>query len=139
MPIKKSVRLVDCTIKLCNELTTPSEAREGVNWSGSLNAMAEQYKIFATEALPELTDNQRAAFHCAYNGYIAPPNLEQEIDMLPWNIEQGYQYDSQIRDLLGSEEVAVTFISEIKEWSKAQKLAVIYMARAYWRQGPIVE
>ena len=101
--------------------------------------MAEQYKIFATEALPELADNQRAAFHCAYNGYIAPPNLEQEIDMLPWNIEQGYQYDSQIRDLLGSEEVAVTFISEIKEWSKAQKLAVIYMARAYWRQGPIVE
>lgn len=138
MTIKKSVRLVDDTIKLCNELTTPSEAREGVNWSGSLNAMAEQYKIFATEALPELTDNQRAAFHCAY-GYIAPPNLEQEIDMLPWNIDQGYQYDSQIRDLLGSEEEAVTFISEIKEWSKAQKLAVIYMARSYWRQGTIVE
>ncbi len=139
MAIKKSVRLVDETIKLCNELTSPSEAVNGVNWSGSINSMAEQYKIFATESLPKLTDKQKNAFFCAYNGYIPAPKIEQEISMLAWNISESYQYDSQVRELIGSEEEAIKFIEEIKKWSKAQKLAVIYMSRSYWRQGSIVE
>mgnify|MGYP006903650915 CR=1 FL=1 len=139
MAIKKSVRLVDATIKLCNELTAPDEAREGINWSGSINAMAEQYKIFADESLPQMTDNQRSAFYCAYNGYVPSPQIEQEIKMLPWQISESYQYDEQVRELLGSEEETTAFIEQVKSWSKTQKLAVIYMARSFWRQGQISE
>lgn len=133
MAIKKSVRLVDETIKLCHELTLSGDT----NWSGSLNAIAAQYKVFAEDSLPILTEQQKTAFHCAYNGYIPPQSVEQEIKMLPWQLSEGYQYDEQIRDLLGSEEQAIEFVDQVKCWSKSQKLAVIYMARAYWRQGQI--
>lgn len=132
--IKKHVRLVDDTIKLCHELTVAGD----VNWSGSINTMAEQYKILITEALPELTENQKNAFRCVFNGYMPHPSIEQEIQSLHWHISEGYQYDEQVRDFLGSEEEAISFIDTVRGWSKSQKLAVIYMARAYWRQGPIV-
>ena len=138
MAIKKSVRLVDDTIKLCHELTNYHETSD-INWSGSLNAMAEQYKVFADDCLPDLTNNQLNAFYCIYNGYIAPPKMQQEIDMLPWNISEGYQYDEQVRDLLGSEQNALAFIEQVKKWSKSQKLAVIYKVRAFWRQGQVAE
>ncbi|MFV0576102.1 MAG: hypothetical protein ACK5NC_11915 [Vibrio sp.] len=132
--IKKSVRLVDETIKLCHELTVSGD----VNWSGAINTMAEQYKILINESLPELTGNQKHAFYCVFNGYIPHPSIEQEIQSLYWHLSEGYQYDEQVRDLLGAEEEAISFINTVKGWSKSQKLAVIYMARAYWRQGPIV-
>lgn len=60
-----------------------------------------------------------------------------EINQLHWNISEGYQYDEQIRDLLGTKEQAVEFVERIKSWSKPEKIAVIYMARAYWRQCQI--
>lgn len=142
MPIKKSVRLVDPTIKLCHELT-PIEGDgftgDKINWSGSINAMAEYFKIFAGECLPELTPSQKNTFYCAYNGYISGVDLSQEIKMLPWNISEGYQYDEQIREFLGTEKKAAEFIERIKNWSDGEKLAVIYMAKSYWRQGQISE
>jgi hypothetical protein len=133
--IKKSVRLVDNTIKLCHELTKQGET----NWSGSINAMAEQYKAFVTECLPTLSDNEKTAFYCAYNGYMPHPDLETELNQLHWNISEGYQYDEQIRDVLGTKEQAIEFIERIQSWSKPEKMAVIYMARAFWRQGQIPE
>jgi hypothetical protein len=135
MAIKKSVRLVDETIKVCNALTIAGDT----NYSGSLNSMAQQYKLFVSECLPELTDNEKTAFYCAYNGYMPHPELEVEISQLHWNISEGYQYDEQIRDLLGDEELAIKFIERIQSWQITEKMAVIYMARAYWRQGQIAD
>jgi hypothetical protein len=133
MPIKKSVRLIDTTVKLCHELTQSGDT----NYSGAINAMAGQYKLFVSENLPLLTEQQKTVFYCAYNGYFPPPDIEQEIQMLPWQISEGYQYDTRITELLGTEEQALGFIEQIKKWSKSQKLSVIYMARAYWKQGQI--
>lgn len=132
--IKKSVRLVDETIKLCNELTVSGG---DVNWSGSINTMAEQYKILISEALPALTENQKMAFYCAFNGYMPHSDLQLEIKMLHWHISESYQYDIQVNDLLGSEQEAIEFFDTVKNWSESQKLAVIYMARAYLRQRQI--
>lgn len=133
MAIKKSVRLVDETIKLCHELTKQGDT----NWSGAINAMAQQYKILVDECLPKLSNDEKTAFYCAYNGYTPHPELDMEINQLHWNISEGYQYDEQIRDLLGTKEQAVEFIERIQSWTKPEKLAVIYMARAYWRQGQL--
>lgn len=131
-PIKKSVRLTGNTVKLCHELTVTGD----VNFSGSLNAMAEQYKMLITDNMPALSDNEKTAFYCAFNGYMPNPDLEQELKLLSWHISQGYQYDEQIRDLL-TEQQAIDLIERCKSWSTSEKLAVIYSSRAYWRQGPI--
>lgn len=135
MPIKKSVRLSDTTIKTCHDLTIA----DGINWSGSINAMAEQYQIFLTDCLPELSDYEKKAFYCVYNGYLPHPDINEEMHGLHWAISEGYHYDEQVRDFLGTEEQAGLFVERIKNWSRSEKLAVIYMAKAYWRQGPICE
>lgn len=129
--IKKSVRLSEETASILHKLTISGET----NWSGSINAMAEQYKIFAEENLPTLSDKQKLAFYCAYNGYMPHPNISEEIKMLSWNISEGYQYDEQIRDALGSSDNASEFINIVNGWSDSQKLAVIFMARSFWRSG----
>jgi hypothetical protein len=131
--IKKSVRLVHETICICYELTLVGET----NWSGSINSMAQQYKMFVTECLPELTDNEKNALYSVHNGYMPHPDIEQEVALLHWHISEGYQYDQSVAEFLGTKAQAVEFIDRIKAWSKPEKLAVIYMARAYWRQGQI--
>ncbi|MGI2228110.1 hypothetical protein [Shewanella frigidimarina] len=132
MPIKKSVRLVDDTIKLCHELTIAGET----NWSGSINAMAEQYKLLIDDNMPEMLDNQWSALYCVFNGYMPHPSPKEEAKLLPWHISEGYQYDEQVRSFLGDEVQAVAFVEVLKLMSLSQRLAVIYKARAYWRQGP---
>lgn len=134
--IKKSVRLVDKTIRICNNLT---EHSGDVNWSGSINAMAEQYELLINDNLPTFTENQWNAFYCAFNGYAKHPDPKTEADLLHWHISEGYQYDQQIRDFLGSESDAMTFIEMIKLMSTSQRLAVIYKARSYWRSRPITD
>lgn len=134
MAIKKSVRLVDETIQLCHEL---SDAAGEVNWSGSINAMAEQYKIFAVGCMPSLTENQWNAFYCLYNGYMPHPSIQEEAKLLPWHVSEGYQYDSQVREFLGEKDHALQFLEQIKNWSTAQRVAVIYKAKAFWRKGPV--
>jgi hypothetical protein len=133
MAIKKSVRLTDKTCELLHKLTLKGET----NWSGSINAMADQYRIFVNDNLPTLSDNEWAALYCTYNGYIPHPDIKQEIASLHWHISEGYQYDEQIRELIGSEENAVRLIERIKSWTNSQKLAVIFKARAYWRKDSV--
>lgn len=132
--VKKSVRLVDETIELCKALTITGD----VNWSGSINAMAEQYKVMIDENMPELSENEKNAFRCVFNGYMPSGNLDQEIRLLSWHISEGYQYDEQVRDFIGSEEAAVGLIERVKGWSKSQCLAVMYDARAFWSAGRAV-
>ena len=136
MAIKKSVRLVDETIKILNNLT---EHQGAVNWSGSINKMAEQFGILITENLPILSDNEKNALYCMFNGYHSNPVLEQELQNLPWQIDQSYQYDSQVTDLLGTPEQMIEFRERAKKWTNSEKLAVIYFSKSYWRKSPIVD
>jgi hypothetical protein len=130
--IKKSVRLSAKAAKLFHELTIIGET----NFSGSINAMAEQYQLFIADNMPELSENEKTAFYCAFNGYMPNPDIQQELKLLAWHISEGYQYDEQIRELL-TEQQAIDLIEKAKSWTASQKLAVIYSSRAYWRQGPI--
>ena len=127
--IKKSVRLVDETIEVCKALTITG----GVNWSGSINAMAEQYKIMIADNMPELSENEKNAFRCVFNGYMPSTSVDQEIRLLSWHISEGYQYDEQVRGFLGSDEAAMNLINRVKSWSHSQCLSVIYTTRAFWK------
>ncbi len=65
--IKKSVRLVDNTIDVCRviSITSKQQGNESVNWSGSINAMADGYQLIMSENKPELTDNQWNALYAS--------------------------------------------------------------------------
>ncbi|MDI5832581.1 hypothetical protein OCF84_21325 (plasmid) [Shewanella xiamenensis] len=135
MPVKKSVRLVDHTIEVCKNL---SEFSRGViNWSGSLNAMAEQFSLFIDDNTPELSENEWLVFYSSQNGHVPHPDPKVEAELLPWHISEGYNYDAQMTEFLGSKEAAISFIDRINSWSTSQRLAVIYKARAYWRVSPV--
>ena len=135
MPVKKSVRLVDGTIEVCKNLSEFSGS--AVNWSGSINAMAQRFTLFIEDNTPELTEKEWLAFYCSQNGYMPHPDPKVEADTLPWHISEGYQYDAQITEFLGSKEAAINLIERVKSWSTSQRLAVIYKSRAYWRQQPV--
>ncbi|QQD21217.1 hypothetical protein GJQ54_05255 [Oceanospirillaceae bacterium ASx5O] len=133
MAYKKSVRITDAAAA---ELAAFSDATgEGMNWSGSINAMAEYVAIVNSDLRPELTENQWRALYCCYNGYVPHPNLTEEAKLLPWHIDQGYQYDEQIQQLLGSEEEARAFVKQVQEMTLAERLAVICAAKKFWRQS----
>jgi hypothetical protein len=134
MAIKKSVRLVDDTIRTCNNLTQSGD----VNWSGSLNAMSEQFNILIEENTPFFQPEQWTVFYCLYNGYVSHPDIKEEAKNLPWHVSEGYQYDEQVRHFLGDEAQSAAFVEVLKLMPLSQRLAVIYKARAYWRNGPAV-
>lgn len=137
MAIKKSVRLTDPTIQSLRPLSDVHGA--GMNWSGSINAMAEQFRLVMNELTPEFTENQWHAVHCAFNGYAPHPDINQEIAMLPWHISESYQHDEQVAEFIGDTSAALRFIEQIKLLSPAQRLAVIYKANAFWRTGPVID
>lgn len=132
--IKKSVRLVDNTQQVCRVIsrTSKSAGDDAVNWSGSINAMADEYALIMQENKPELTEQQWNALYCVYNGYASSEDAKQEARLLHWHISEGYQYDEQVRDLLGSEEQALQFIEYIKGWPITQQLSAIYYAKSFW-------
>lgn len=131
--IKKSVRLVDHTIKVCHELTLQGDT----NYSGAINAMAEQLSIFVEENAPALSEMEWNAFYSCYNGYMPHSDQREEAKLLAWHISEGYQYDESIRQFIGTEEQAVALIERVKSWSTAERLAVIYKSKAFWRKSPI--
>ena len=136
MAIKKSVRLTDPTIETLKPLSDVHG--EGMNWSGSINAMAEQFALAMDELTPDFTDAQWNAIYCCFNGYAPHPDIKQELATLPWRVDQGYQYDEQVRHFVGAD--PDTFISAVKALTPAQRLAVIYKANKFWRAGkPLVE
>lgn len=132
--IKKSVRLVDNTIDVCRviSITSKQQGNESVNWSGSINAMADGYQLIMSENKPELTDNQWNALYCLYNGHIPSEDAQHEARLLSWHVSEGYQYDAQVTEFLGSEQDAISFIEDIKSWSLTKQLSAIYHAKKYW-------
>lgn len=138
MAIKKSVHLKDPTIETLRPFS--DAAGEGMNWSGSINAMAEHMQLFITELTPELTKNQWNAFYCVYNGYFPHPDAKEEARLLHWHISEGYQYDSQVTEFLGNEAEAIAFIEKVKNFSLVEKFCIIYKAKQFWRQNsPLID
>jgi hypothetical protein len=132
--IKKSVRLAQDTVKTLSVISDHG----GLNWSGSLNKLASNYRLFVDSCLPELSKNELLAFQIAYNGYIPHQNIQEEMNILPWNISESYKYDEQVRDLFNDDEIAA-FLEKINNWADHQKMAVIYKAREFWAGGPVAE
>ncbi len=132
--IKKSVRLVDNTVDVCRVFSrlAKHQVDNDVNWSGSLNAMADEYRIVMEENKPELGDNQWNALYCLYNGYMPSEDAQREARLLSWHVSEGYQYDAQVTEFLGSKEEAIAFMEEIKTWSLTKQLSAIYHAKQYW-------
>lgn len=137
MPVKKSVRLTDPTIDALKPLS--DVGGQGMNWSGSISSMAEHLSIFIGELTPDLSKGQWNALYCCYNGYMPHPDIKEEARLLHWHISEGYQHDPQVTEFLGSEEDALAFIEQIKAYSLAQKLCIIYKAKAFWRQQPVAD
>src|SRR5690606_29741717 len=91
MAFKKSVRITDEAAAIMAPLGSPAE--DGMNWSGSINAMAEQFGLIIGELTPDFTDDQWKAVYCCFNGYIPHPDIKTEASLLPWHISEGYQFD----------------------------------------------
>ena len=133
MAYKKSVRITDAAAA---ELAAFSDATgEGMNWSGSINAMAEYVALVNQSITPELTENQWQALYCCYNGYVPHPNPADEANLLPWHIGEGYRCNEQVKIFLGSAEEAREFVNQVKEMTLAQRLAVICAAKKFWRRS----
>ncbi|WP_042990215.1 hypothetical protein [Vibrio cholerae] len=132
--VKKSVRLVDNTAAVCRVISRVSRVSgdDAVNWSGSINAMADEYALIMQENRPELTEKQWLALYCVYNGYLPREDAKLEARLLSWHVSEGYQYDSQVRDALGSEQDAIAFMDEIKSWTLTKQLSAIYHAKKFW-------
>ena len=133
MAVKKSVRIADAALKTMAAL--PTMMSPVANYSGAINSMAECFAIAMESCQPEMTDGQRMALACVYNGYAPSESLQQELRLLPWQISEGYQYDEQVTDFLGNEEEAAAFIESAKAWSDAEKMAAIYAARMMWSKS----
>jgi hypothetical protein len=135
--VKKSLRLTVDTCKTLLAIKVNSDTGE-TNWSGSVNALANQFNILIDASLPELSENEKLAFAMAYNGRIPHQDIEQEAKMLHFNISEGWQYDEQIQALF-SKEQALDFIERVRAWSLSEKIAVIHISKAYWATRPIID
>lgn len=69
---------------------------------------------------------------CLYNGHIPSEDAQHEARLLSWHVSEGYQYDAQVTEFLGSEQDAISFIEDIKSWSLTKQLSAIYHAKKYW-------
>lgn len=133
MAFKKSVRITDAAAAVMAPLIPAGSV--GMNWSGSINAMAEQFSILIDELAPDFSEDEWKAIYCCYNGYFPHPDIKTEASTLHWRISEGYKYDEQVAYFLGSEEAAHDFVERLKGLSLAQRIAVIYRAREFWSRN----
>lgn len=130
--VKKSVRLVDETIELCGVLSRGSE----VNYSGSINGMAQRYNVLIKAAMPDLSEGERLAICTAFNGYALADDVNQDIAGLDWHISESMQYDGNFNDILAHHKIdAEELKAKIRGCNAAQRLAIIDMTQRFWNVG----
>jgi hypothetical protein len=129
MTIKKSIYLVDVTINECQSLSEHGN----INWSSSINAIAERYKLFYNYCLPALCEAEKNAIAQAYNGRVWHEKIDQEIKIMHWQIADAIEHDSSVRELLESDNVdANDFVERVKSFTNAERLAVIAFVNHFW-------
>ncbi|HAU9839339.1 TPA: hypothetical protein JFP82_002143 [Vibrio cholerae O1] len=136
----RTIHLASKTVALFRVMSMSQENNpfKGINWSYSTNAMAQEYQLIMEENKPSLADNQWQAFHWLYDCYKPTTDAAKEADSLPERLLQAYHNDFHVSAALGSEEQALSFISEIRQWSRTKRLAAIYQAKANWASAPPV-
>lgn len=136
MAIKKSVRLVDESIKTCRELSHEGD----INWSGSINNACERYQLFVKYCMPELSQAEKNAIAQAYNGHWFDRNIDQEAQLMHWQIGEAIQYDQNVVENLAAKDIdPENFLKKIKSWTNAERLAVIAFVNQFWNGSkPIV-
>lgn len=137
MTIKKSVRLSDLTIDQCASLADRGE----INWSGSLNQIAERYALFCEFNLPKITHFEKLAICETYKGYWFDNNIELELRAMDRNLSWAVQHDQDFDKLLkqgGSPKDE--FLKRAKAWTMPERLAVVAMINHFWNNnGQIAE
>ena len=129
MSIKKSVRLVDATMKECQSLSENGS----VNWSGSLNEIAKRYAIYSEHCLPDLSDAEKHAIAQAYNGRIVRSDIAEEIKMMHWVISEALKFDPNVVELLQSENIEpIDFYDRVESFTQPERLAIIFYVNHFW-------
>ena len=136
MSIKKSVRITDSTVEVFRVLSYESDS---INFSGSINRMAQEYELLVECCLPKLSSNEKSILMENYRDFIGTKNYKKETKMLHWNVSELLENDEKLKDLIGGEVLASQFIRKIKEWSTSQKLAAIYFAQKSLAETVAVE
>ncbi len=141
MAIKKSVRLSDETEQLCKLMSVHG----ALNWSRSINTIADRYNVMIEKSLPELTENERLAICQAYNGYMKSDSIMHEVAGLEFTISEAYQYDENVKalllgaksasELLAGDGVAISeLLEKVRGWSVVERIAVIDMTERFWNK-----
>lgn len=129
MAIKKSVRLVDETVNLCNAVSHDGEE----NWSGGINKIAERYGIFVEKCLPELSQFEKLAICQSYNGHAPHGDLRTELRMMDWHLSESVTHDGSVAEMIDKSEAGRDeFLAKAKAWTLPERLAVFHMAYAFW-------
>ena len=139
--VKKSVRLNADTVEIIRETSQHSE----VNWSGSINNIANRYSLLMQDLLPDMTEKEKMVLVAAYNGHaIDNTNIEREVKMFHWQIGEALKYDSNMAELLCDDadeainnevkngDRAKAFYTKVEGWSFSQRLAALHFATSYW-------
>ena len=136
MAIKKSVRLIDDTIKNLQALSGHE-----INWSGAINSLSQYHSLFCQYCLPELKQAEKYALAQAYNGHLFGREIEQEVRMLHWKMSEAIEYDGSVFEILASEDIDPSkFLERVKAWTPAQRLAVLVFVQKFWNESkPIVD
>lgn len=146
MSTQKSIRLSDDSVEVIKSI-----CKDNVNFNGAINSIIERYSLIVSSSLPELTKHEELAIAQSYNGYWYDFNqpIEEELKRLHWQIDQAIQYDGNVLELLSydydykyksleefrkSEELK-DFISKVKSWSFAERMAVFHGAISFWAKA----
>ncbi|WP_086932183.1 hypothetical protein [Agarilytica rhodophyticola] len=143
MPAKKSVRLVDETIKklaaLSKSIDPESNNNDNINWSGAINHLSERYSLFCENCLPELTDCEKKALAQAYNGHLFGRGIAEEIKTMHWQVGESIEFDSNVVAILAQEDInPAAFLEKVKGWKPEERLAVIHLVNEFWSK-PITD
>ncbi|HGS4512683.1 TPA: hypothetical protein ACMDOZ_002379 [Vibrio cholerae] len=136
----RTIHLASKTVGLFRVMSMAKENNpfKGIGWSYSANAMADEYQLIMEENKPSLDDNHWRALHWLYDLYKPTTDAAKEADSLPERLLQAYHDDYHVSAALGNEEQALSFINEIRQWSKTKRLAAIFQAKANWTSEPPV-
>lgn len=127
--VKKSVRLSAETAQMCNILSPTGE----VNWSGSLNALASEYRMLVELLQPEIDENLFLALCCAYNGRIPHPDMKWELDTMAWMVSEAYTHDSQAKELIDQVDGGLYKAKQhMESLTTGERLALYFRIREYW-------
>jgi len=133
MSTKKSIRLADKTHALCVLSNTSKSVT--INWSASINQIAERYDYMLSKALPGLSKGEKMAFCDMYNGHILNDNLDWELKTMDFRVSECIKYQP-FEHLL--EDISVDdFYKKCKKFTMIEKLAILDMVQKFWNQTNI--